>query len=62
MLKIGLTGGIGSGKTAIASIFSVLGIPIFDADRQAKILMETDEQLALLIRNAFGEKSYKMAN
>jgi dephospho-CoA kinase len=58
MLKIGLTGGIGSGKTIISGIFSVLGIPVFDADRQAKLIMEADEQLILSIKNAFGEESY----
>ncbi|MCW3106985.1 MAG: dephospho-CoA kinase, partial [Segetibacter sp.] len=58
MLKIGLTGGIGSGKTAVAGIFNVLGIPVFDADKQAKVIMEDDEQLILSIQKAFGESSY----
>lgn len=58
MLKIGLTGGIGSGKTIISGIFNVLGIPVFDADRQAKLIMEADEQLILSIKSAFGEESY----
>ena len=58
MLKIGLTGGIGSGKTAVAGIFNVLGIPVFDADRQAKLLMEADENLVSSIIKAFGEGSY----
>jgi dephospho-CoA kinase len=51
MLKIGLTGGIGTGKTTVASIFKVLGIPVFDADTVAKELMEKNldlrEQLIL---------------
>lgn len=58
MLKIGLTGGIGSGKTAVAGIFNVLGIPVFDADKQAKFIMEDDKQLVLSIQKAFGENSY----
>jgi dephospho-CoA kinase len=58
MLKIGLTGGIGSGKTAVARIFNVLGIPVFDADRQAKVLMERDQNLISSIQRSFGEKSY----
>jgi len=58
MLKIGLTGGIGSGKSAVASIFNVLGIPTFDADRQAKMIMESDELLVSSIRKEFGEESY----
>jgi dephospho-CoA kinase len=58
MLKIGLTGGIGSGKTAVAGIFNVLGIPVFDADRQAKFIMEANPQLVSSIKEAFGEESY----
>lgn len=58
MLKIGLTGGIGSGKTAVAGIFQVLGIPVFNADIEAKSIMEKDEELAISIRKLFGEESY----
>jgi dephospho-CoA kinase len=39
MLKIGLTGGIGSGKTTVAQIFEVLSIPVYYADTEAKRLM-----------------------
>jgi dephospho-CoA kinase len=58
MLKIGLTGGIGSGKTAVANIFKVLDIPVFDADTAAKSIMETDKRLVDAIKIAFGENSY----
>jgi len=58
MLKIGLTSGIGSGKTSVAQIFSILGIPVFDADFEAKDLMEKDEQLTSAIRKTFGDQSY----
>ncbi|HKG67693.1 MAG TPA: dephospho-CoA kinase [Segetibacter sp.] len=58
MLKIGLTGGIGSGKSVVANIFKVLGIPVFDADTEAKLIMEKDEQLALSIQKLFGEEAY----
>ena len=58
MLKIGLTGGIGSGKTAVANIFKVFGIPVFDADAAAKSLMEKDFKLAEAIKSTFGENSY----
>lgn len=54
MLKIGLTGGIGSGKSTIAAIFRVLRIPVFQADQVAKTLMETDAGLIKNLRNAFG--------
>lgn len=58
MLKIGLTGGIGSGKTAVAEIFNVFGIPVFDADKHAKLIMEDDQQLILSIQKTFGASSY----
>jgi dephospho-CoA kinase len=58
MLKIGLTGGIGSGKSSVAGIFNVLGIPVFDADTYAKSVMEKDDALATSIKNTFGEESY----
>ncbi|MDQ6814518.1 MAG: dephospho-CoA kinase [Bacteroidota bacterium] len=59
MLKIGLTGGMGSGKTVVSNIFSVLGIPVFDADRQAKLLMESQPELVTSIKQAFGEQTYE---
>jgi dephospho-CoA kinase len=58
MLRIGLTGGIGSGKSVVANIFKVLGIPVFNADTEAKLIMEKDEQLALSIQKLFGEETY----
>lgn len=58
MLRIGLTGGIGSGKSVVAHIFKVLGIPVFDADAEAKKLMTEDEDLKRKIIEVFGEESY----
>jgi dephospho-CoA kinase len=59
MLKVGLTGGIGSGKSTIAKIFEVLGIPVYYADDAAKRIMNTDKELrATLIKN-FGEQTYE---
>lgn len=58
MLKIGLTGGIGSGKSTVAQIFQVLGIPVFDADSASKKIMETDADLQNAIQAQFGEKIY----
>lgn len=58
MLKIGITGGIGSGKTTVCKVFELLGIPIFYADTVAKSIMRTDPVLRKAIRNIFGEKSY----
>ena len=50
MLRIGLTGGIGSGKTTIAKVFEVLGIPVYFADDAAKRLMNTDAALKAAIK------------
>lgn len=58
MIKVGLTGGIGSGKTTVAKIFTVLGIPVFDADFEAKKLMSEDEDLKKKIKTLFGEEAY----
>ena len=57
-LKIGLTGGIGSGKTTVAKVFSTLGIPVFDADSAARDVMNENETLRKNIIAAFGEESY----
>lgn len=58
MLKVGLTGGMGSGKSTVARIFEVLGIPVFYADAEAKKLMEEDSELRDKIIGAFGSESY----
>jgi dephospho-CoA kinase len=58
MLKIGLTGGIGSGKTTVAHIFEVLGVPVYYADDAAKRLMNEDESLKQQIITHFGKDSY----
>ena len=58
MLKIGLTGGIGSGKSTVAGIFRVLGIPVFDADASTRLLMETDTHLQSGIIELFGDNAY----
>src|SRR5690606_10250045 len=57
-LKIGITGGIGSGKSTICRIFEVLGVPVYDADSQTKVLMQTYPPLVTAIKEAFGEEAY----
>lgn len=59
MLRIGLTGGIGSGKSTVAQIFEVLGIPVFYADIEARRIMNEDEGLKQSIIENFGSESYK---
>lgn len=58
MLKVGITGGIGSGKTTICRIFETLNIPIYYADDRAKNLMVKEEQLVAGIKALFGEEAY----
>lgn len=57
-LQIGITGGIGSGKSLICRIFSCLGISAYDADSRAKEVMTTDGILISLIQKEFGRLSY----
>jgi dephospho-CoA kinase len=54
MLKVGLTGGIGSGKSLICSIFSILKVPVYNADNQAKRIMAEDMQLRARLVKEFG--------
>jgi len=54
MLKIGLTGGIGSGKTTVSQIFKILGVPVFDADTVAKEAMEHNPVLKEKLITTFG--------
>ncbi len=58
MLRIGLTGGIGSGKTTVAHIFEVLGMPVYYADDAAKRLMNEEANLKQKLIQHFGEESY----
>jgi dephospho-CoA kinase len=58
MLKIGITGNIGSGKTTVSKIFEVLGVPVFYADDEAKRVMVNDAILIAELKQAFGAESY----
>ena len=58
MLRVGLTGGIGSGKTTVAKIFEVLGIPVYYADEETKRLMNTDPVIRRNIVKEFGDRAY----
>jgi dephospho-CoA kinase len=62
ILKIGITGGIGSGKSTVAKIFEVLGIPVYYADDAAKRIMNEDEELKLQLQKTFGEEAYINSN
>ena len=58
MLKIGITGGIGSGKTTICKLFSILGVPVFQADKEARKIMNIDFNVQKKITRLFGEDVY----
>ena len=55
---IGITGGIGSGKTYICNKFKAMGVPVYNADERAKFLMENDNNLIQSLKAAFGEVIY----
>ena len=59
MLQIGITGGIGSGKSTVARIFIILGIPVYFADTAAKRLMNEDPELRALLIRHFGEQTFE---
>ena len=58
MLRVGLTGGIGSGKTTVAKIFELLNVPVYYADDASKRLYHTDKDLIASIKKNFGEDVY----
>lgn len=57
-LLVGITGGIGSGKSTVCKLFSLLGVPIYSADERAKWLMSHDSQLKDKVLTTFGPNSY----
>jgi dephospho-CoA kinase len=59
MMVIGLTGGIGSGKTTVSGLFEDLGVPVYNSDEEAKRLMQSSEKLKRAIIKLLGKKSYK---
>jgi dephospho-CoA kinase len=58
MLRVGITGGIGSGKTTVCQIFATLGVPIYYADTRAKELMISDADVIQQLKNLIGDDAY----
>jgi dephospho-CoA kinase len=58
MFQVGLTGGIGSGKSLVCSVLEKLGVPVYYADSQARMLMASDPELIRQIIELFGEEAY----
>lgn len=57
-IKVGVTGGIGSGKSTVCRVFSMLGVPVYDSDSRARELMNSDPALVYAIKQAFGGNAY----
>ena len=58
LLRVGLTGGIGSGKSLVASVFELYRIPVYYADSRARVLMQSDSGLRSQIRSLLGDEAY----
>jgi len=58
MVRVGLTGGIGSGKSTVAHVFEILGIPVYYADKEAKRLMNEDPEIRKQLIQHFGQEAY----
>lgn len=59
MIKIGVTGGIGSGKSVVCTLFRLHGIPVFDADKEAKLLNDTSVRIREKLTSYFGDNLYE---
>ncbi len=58
MIKIGVTGGIGSGKTVVCELLRIHGVPVFDADKEAKRLNDSSQQVREALIHHFGNELY----
>ena len=58
MMKIGITGGIGSGKSTVCGIFKNLGVPVFNSDEAARKLVNENKDVNLALRAAFGDDMF----
>lgn len=56
--KVGITGGIGSGKSLVCKVFGTLGVPIYNADAAAKSIMVEDAAVVAALKSSFGEMVY----
>ena len=59
MFKVGITGGIGSGKSTVCRLFAARGIAVYDSDSEAKRLMNSSEELRARIEARFGTETYR---
>lgn len=59
MIRVGVTGGIGSGKSTVCRLLAERGVPLYDSDREAKRLMSEDAELRRALVAAFGEETFR---
>ncbi len=59
MIKVGVTGGIGSGKTTVCNIFKVLGVPIYNSDIEARRLIDNHKEIISKVSSLFGDDIYQ---
>lgn len=59
MIKVGICGGIGGGKSTVCSLLADKGVPVYDSDSRAKALMNTSPEIVDAVKAAFGERSYR---
>lgn len=58
MIKLGITGGIGSGKSVISQIFRLMGVPVYDCDSRSKYLSENDKEIVHDLKVLLGDEVY----
>ena len=58
MIRVGVTGGIGSGKSLVCSVLSAMGYPVFNADNDARLVVEQDIKAIQAIKSLFGNDTY----
>lgn len=58
MIRVGLTGGIGSGKTVVSTLLGIMGVPVYDSDERTKALYDEDESLKTALKARFGESLF----
>ena len=61
MIRVGVTGGIGSGKSTVCRLFAERGVPVYDSDSEAKRLMREDPSLRAALVEAFGDETFRDA-
>jgi len=57
-IKVGITGGIGSGKSVVCQIFSLLGVPVFNSDLEGRSILENNDQVIASVKEIFGPAAY----